>query len=65
MICVILANIRKGLKMPYNLLLVNEHFEVEQNAEITLLDHSCTPLKSYKKWDFKAGEDRESGVYYR
>ncbi len=38
MFCILLANLRKWVKIPYNLLEVNEHFEHERNAEITLLD---------------------------
>ena len=38
MFCILLANLRKQVKIPYNLLNVNEHFEHERNAEITLLD---------------------------
>ena len=39
MFCILLANLRKWVKIPYNLLCVNEHFEGEYNAEITLLDN--------------------------
>ena len=39
MFCILLANLRKQAKMPYNLLVVNEHFEGEYNAENTLLDN--------------------------
>ena len=39
MFCILLANLRKWVKIPYNLLSVNEHFEGEYNAEITLLDN--------------------------
>ncbi len=35
MFCILLANLRKQVKVPYNLLGVNEHFEHERNAEIT------------------------------
>ena len=35
MFCILLANLRKQAKMPYNLLLVNEHFENKRNAERT------------------------------
>ena len=38
MFCILLANLRKWIKTPYNLLDVNEHFESEHNAKITLLD---------------------------
>ena len=36
MFCILLANLRKQVKIPYNLLIVNEDFETERNAEITL-----------------------------
>lgn len=39
MFCILLANLRKQVKIPYNLLGVNEHFEDECNAKITLLDN--------------------------
>ncbi len=39
MFCILLANLRKQVKIPYNLLDVNEHFEGECNAKITLLDN--------------------------
>ena len=38
MFCILLANLRKWVKTPYNLLGVNEDFESKRNAEITLLD---------------------------
>ena len=38
MFCILLANLRKWVKIPYNLLTVNEDFESKRNAEITLLD---------------------------
>ena len=37
MFCISLANLRKWVKIPYNLLKVNEHFEGERNAEIHFL----------------------------
>lgn len=48
MFCILLANLRKRVKIPYNLLNVNEDFENERNAEITLLDNfSCS---DFSKW---------------
>ena len=38
MFCILLANLRKQVKIPYNLRKVNEDFKTERNAEITLLD---------------------------
>ncbi len=38
MFCILLANLRKRVKTPYNLLCVNEDFEDKADAEITLLD---------------------------
>ena len=35
MFCILLANLRKQVKIPYNLLGVNEHFESKRNAKIT------------------------------
>ncbi len=34
MFCILLANLRKQVKTPYNLLCVNEDFEQERNAVI-------------------------------
>ena len=39
MFCILLANLRKWVKIPYNLLGVNEHFTGECNVEITVLDN--------------------------
>ena len=39
MFCILLANLRKQVKIPYNLLKVNEDFEGELNAEITLFNN--------------------------
>ncbi len=36
MFCILLANLRKWIKTPYNLLGVNEDFENKCNEEITL-----------------------------
>ena len=49
MFCILLANLRKQTKIPYNLLSVNEDFECEYNAEITLLDSFiiCTRKNLY------------------
>ena len=33
MFCISLANLRKWVKIPYNLLSVNEHFNDKPNAE--------------------------------
>ena len=38
MFCILLANLRKRVKIPYNLLGVNEYFEGKQNAKRALLD---------------------------
>ena len=38
MFCILLANLRKRVKIPYNLLSVNEHFEGKPDAERALLD---------------------------
>ena len=38
MVCILLANLRKQVKTPYNLLNVNEDFESEPDAKITLFD---------------------------
>ena len=38
MFCILLANLRKQVKISYNLLGVNEDFEVEHNAKITMLE---------------------------
>ena len=38
MFCILLANLRKRVKIPYNLLGVNEHLEHKRNAKISLLD---------------------------
>ena len=37
MFCILLANLRKQAKTPYNLLGVNEHFEGERNDKIHFL----------------------------
>ena len=37
MFCILLANLRKWVKIPYNLLHVNEHFEGEHNDKIHFL----------------------------
>jgi|GEM_PF-1590048 len=37
MFCISLANLRKWVKIPYNLLIVNEDFEGERNTEIHFL----------------------------
>ena len=37
MFCISLANLRKWVKIPYNLLWVNEHFEGEHNDKIDFL----------------------------
>ena len=38
MFCILLANLRKQVKTPYNLLGVNEDFKDERNDERALLD---------------------------
>ena len=38
MFCILLANLRKWVKIPYNLLGVNEDFEGKHNAEISQLN---------------------------
>ena len=38
MFCILLANLRKQVKIPYNLLSVNEHFESKRNDKGALLD---------------------------
>ena len=38
MFCILLANLRKYVKTPYNLLSVNEDFSGKHNNKITLLD---------------------------
>ena len=47
MFCILLANLRKWVKIPYNLLGVNEDFESKRNAEITLLDSFFSIRKNY------------------
>ena len=37
MFCILLANLRKQVKTPYNLLNVNEHFENKPDAKRALL----------------------------
>ena len=37
MFCILLANLRKQVKIPYNLLSVNEDFEGKRNTEIYFL----------------------------
>ena len=52
MFCILLANLRKQVKILYNLLGVNEHFECERNAEVALLDRFFimkSILKLYNK----------------
>ena len=39
MFCILLANLRKQVKILYNLQSVNEDFEDERNAEAALLDN--------------------------
>ena len=51
MFCILLANLRKQVKIPYNLLGVNEHFEYKCNTKF-----SPPALNVYKKRDFKACE---------
>ena len=41
MFCILLANLRKQVKIPYNLLCVNEHFKSEHNDNADLLDSFC------------------------
>lgn len=43
MFCISLANLRKWVKIPYNLLGVNEDFESERNTKITMLDSFFPP----------------------
>ena len=43
MFCILLANLRKWVKIPYNLLSVNEDFEGKRNTEIYFL---VTPLRT-------------------
>ncbi len=53
MFCILLANLRKQVKVPYNLLSVNEAFEGKRNAEIALVDapHINTPpQEAYCLW---------------
>ena len=47
MFCILLANLRKQVKIPYNLLSVNEHFEGEHNDKIHFL-FSLTYLRPSK-----------------
>ena len=42
MFCILLANLRKRVKIPYNLLCVNEDFEGKRNAKIHFLVISFT-----------------------
>lgn len=39
MFCILLANLRKQVKIPYNLLNVNEDFEGKPDAKRDLLDN--------------------------
>ena len=41
MFCILLANLRKWVKIPYNLLGVNEHFEGEHNFAIKVSTRAC------------------------
>ncbi|MBR3847074.1 MAG: hypothetical protein IKM37_05925, partial [Alistipes sp.] len=39
-------------------------FKDKRNAEITKINRFTPSKKPYNKWDFKACDARESGVYY-
>ena len=51
MFCISLANLRKWVKIPYNLLGVNEHFESKCNAKVALFD-------SFNKKSIPLGESK-------